>query len=131
MRRYRRLAAGRPRIAWAGPRWRRAADAPGRALMVGEGIETCLTAMQATAMPAWVALSTSGVAALLLPPEVRHVIILADNDASGAGELAARTAAARWLGEGRRVRIATPAQPGTDMADVLAGHAHGKVPDAA
>jgi hypothetical protein len=29
-------------------------------LMVGEGIETCLAAMQATGNPAWAALSTSG-----------------------------------------------------------------------
>ena len=99
-------------------------------LMIGEGVETCLAAMQATAMPAWVALSTSGVAALLLPLEVRRIIILADNDASGAGERAARTAAARWLAEGRRVRIAMPPEPGTDMADVLAGPPYRKVRDA-
>ena len=29
-------------------------------LLVGEGVETCLAAMQATAQPAWAALSTSG-----------------------------------------------------------------------
>lgn len=29
-------------------------------LMVGEGIETCLAAMQGTRQPAWAALSTSG-----------------------------------------------------------------------
>lgn len=29
-------------------------------LMVGEGIETCLAALQATEKPAWAALSTSG-----------------------------------------------------------------------
>ena len=104
---------------------------PAETLMIGEGIETCLAAMEATALPAWVGLSTSGLTALLLPPEVRHVIILADNDASGAGERAARTAAARWFAEGRRVRIAMPPQPGTDMADVLAGRACGKVCDAA
>jgi hypothetical protein len=64
-------------------------------LLIGEGIETCLAAMQATAQPAWAALSTSGLAALVLPPSVRVVIILADNDGNGAGERAARTAAAR------------------------------------
>ena len=57
-------------------------------LMVGEGIETALAAMQATEMPAWAALSTSGMRALLLPREVRHVVILADNDANGAGRRA-------------------------------------------
>ena len=29
-------------------------------LLVGEGVETCLAAMQASAQPAWAALSTSG-----------------------------------------------------------------------
>jgi putative DNA primase/helicase len=50
--------------------------------------------------------------ALILPAEVRDVLIAADHDASGAGERAARIAAARWLAEGRRVRIAIPPEPG-------------------
>ena len=90
-------------------------------LLIGEGIETCLAAMQATAMPAWAALSTSGMVALVLPPIVRQVIILADHDANGAGERAARTAAQRWLAEGRSVRIAMPPEPGTDFNDMLSG----------
>ena len=40
---------------------------PGDMLMVGEGIETCLAAMQATGHPAWAALSTSGLRALDIP----------------------------------------------------------------
>jgi hypothetical protein len=59
-------------------------------LMVGEGIETCLAAMQATGRPAWAALSTSGLRALGLAPGVRDVIVLADGD--DAGETAARRA---------------------------------------
>jgi putative DNA primase/helicase len=90
-------------------------------LMVGEGIETCLSAMQATAMPAWAALSTSGLTGLILPPSVRTVIILVDNDRNGAGERAARSGAPRWLAEGRRVRLAIPQVPGTDFNDVLMG----------
>jgi len=93
-------------------------------LMVSEGIETALAAMTATAMPAWAALSTSGMAALVLPPRVRQVIILADNDKSGAGERAASAAAQRWLVEGRRVRIAMPPQRGTDFNDLLLGRAY-------
>ena len=97
-------------------------------LMVGEGLETCMSAMQATGMPAWAALSTSGLMALALPPSVQTAIILADNDANGAGERAAYAAAARWLAEGRRVRIATPAgRPETDFNEVLAGCAHGQI----
>ena len=78
---------------------------PGDVLMVGEGIETCLAAMQATGHPAWAALSTSGLRALDLPGSVREVIVLADGD--DPGEAAARGACAGPR-EGRRVRIARP-----------------------
>ena len=86
-------------------------------LLVGEGLETCLAAMMAVAIPAWAALSTSGMAALNLPSIVRTVIILADHDHHGAGEDAARTAASRWLRDGRRAKIAMPPIPGADFND--------------
>jgi hypothetical protein len=92
--------------------------APSRLLMVGEGIETCLAAMQATGNPAWAALSTSGLRALDLPKDVREVIVLADGDE--AGEAAARNCALRWRRQGRRVRIARPPQ-GQDFNDLLMG----------
>ena len=92
---------------------------PAETLLIAEGIETALAAMTATAQPAWAALSTSGLVALRLPAIVRTLIILADNDESGAGERAAYAAADRWLAEGRRVRIVMPPERGTDMADVL------------
>ncbi|MGE0701710.1 MAG: toprim domain-containing protein [Hyphomicrobiaceae bacterium] len=87
-------------------------------LMIGEGIETCLAAMQATGLPAWAALSTSGLRALELPGDNRDVIVLADGDPPG--EAAAAAAARRWVGEGRRVRIARPPD-GSDFNDVLVG----------
>ena len=89
-------------------------------LMVGEGIETCLSAMQATGLPAWVALSTSGLMSLDFPPEVQHVIVLEDGEQ--AGQNAARKAASRWKREGRRVRIAQPTK-GMDFNDMLMGRA--------
>ena len=89
-------------------------------LMVGEGIETCLAAMQATGHPAWAALSTSGLRALDVPESVREVIVLADGDDPGEG--AARDCARRWQREGRRVRIARPPR-GQDFNDMLTGHA--------
>ena len=88
----------------------------GDVLMVGEGIETCIAAMQATGHPAWAALSTSGLRTLDLPKDVRNVIVLADGD--DAGEAAARDCAWRWKREGRRVRIARPPQ-GMDFNDML------------
>src|SRR5262249_18643685 len=94
--------------------------AAGEVLMVGEGIETCLAAIQATGHPAWAALSTAGPRALDLPNDVRAVIVLADGDE--AGEAAARDCAWRWKREGRRVRIARPAQ-GLDFNDLLVRHA--------
>ena len=92
----------------------------GGLLMVGEGIETCLAAMQATGHPAWAALSTSGLRTLDLPGDVRDVIVLADGD--DPGEAAARDAAMRWKREGRSVRIARPPR-GSDFNDLLLGHA--------
>ena len=91
---------------------------PGDPLMVGEGIETCFSAVQATGHPAWAALSTSGIRALDLPDEAREVIVLADGDEPG--EAAAREAALRWKREGRSVRIARPPR-GADFNDLLVG----------
>jgi putative DNA primase/helicase len=91
---------------------------PSKIIMVGEGIETCLAAMQATGLPAWAALSTSGLRALDLPKGVRDVIVLADGD--DPGEAAARDCALRWKREGRRVRIARPPR-GMDFNDLLVG----------
>jgi hypothetical protein len=93
-------------------------------LLVGEGIETCLSALQATGIPAWSTLSIAGLVGLSLPPSVRTVVILADHDRNGAGARAAYAAAARWAGEGRRVRIAMPPNPDTDFNDLLASRAH-------
>jgi hypothetical protein len=53
---------------------------PGDVLMVGEGIETCLAAMQANGRPAWAALSTAGLRSLDLPRDVNDVVALADGD---------------------------------------------------
>jgi putative DNA primase/helicase len=94
---------------------------PGEVLLVGEGIETCLAAMQASGHAAWAALSTSGLRSLDLPTNVRDVIVLADGD--HPGEAAARECAIRWKREGRRVRIARP-PPGMDFNDMLSRAPH-------
>ena len=90
--------------------------AAGNVLMVGEGIETCLSAMQATSHPAWAALSTSGLRGLDLPEAVRNVIVLADGD--DPGEAAAQALARRLRCDGRRVRIERPPK-GMDFNDLL------------
>jgi DNA primase len=88
----------------------------GDTVMIGEGIETCLAAMQATGEPVWAALSTSGLRSLELPQSFRDIVVLADGDVPG--EAAARAAAGRWTREGRRVRIARP-PAGSDFNDLL------------
>lgn len=89
---------------------------PGDVLMVGEGIETCLAAMQATGNSAWAALSTSGLRSLDLPCAIAKVIVLADGDEPG--EAAAQDCARRWQRQGRSVRIARPPS-GMDFNDLL------------
>jgi hypothetical protein len=92
----------------------------GDTLMTGEGIESCLAAVQATGNTTWAALSTSGLRGLNLPPTVRRVVVLADGD--NPGEAAAQECAWRWKREGRHVRIARPPQ-GMDFNDLLVGRA--------
>lgn len=58
-----------------------------------------------------------------LPKEVAEAVIAADHDE--AGLKAARTLAARLLGEGRQVRVAVPPKAGTDWLDVLNGAQQG------
>lgn len=88
-------------------------------LMVGEGIETALSAMQVTGTPAWAALSTSGLRSLVLPDAVEEVVILVDADPPG--EAAARDTAARLLRQGREVWIARPTRDCKDFNDLLRG----------
>jgi putative DNA primase/helicase len=90
-------------------------------LVIAEGIETTLSVMQATGLPGWAALSASGIKKLVLPQEVRSVLIAADNDANGAGAAAAHDTARRWRSEGRRVGIPMPPDVGTDFNDLLLG----------
>ena len=92
-------------------------------LMVGEGIETCLAAMQATGKSAWAALSASGLRVIDLPETVRELIVLTDGD--DPGEAAARDCAIRWMERGRRVRIARPPR-GMDFNDMLLDGSTGK-----
>ncbi len=94
---------------------------PSGKLMVGEGIETCLSVMQATGLPAWAALSAPGLRALDLPLEVTEITVLADGDE--VGEAAAQYAAKRWRTEGRQVRIAHPGL-GSDFNDLLLDARH-------
>jgi phage/plasmid primase-like uncharacterized protein len=87
---------------------------------LAEGIETALSVMAACArLPVWATLSTSNLEQVVLPAEVRKVVLLTDHDPSNAGARAAAAAAARLHAEGRRVFIAMPPKEGDDFNDLL------------
>lgn len=89
-------------------------------LGLAEGIETALAVMTACpALPVWATLSASNLEQVQVPPDVKRVVLLADHDASGAGQSAAQAAALRLVGEGRRVWIALPPREGDDFNDLL------------
>jgi len=88
-------------------------------LLLAEGLETSLAASELLGLPCWSAVYAGGLCSLVLPPEVRRVIIAADNDASGAGQRNAVAAHDRWRAEGRSVRIVAPPVVGDDFNDVL------------
>jgi hypothetical protein len=100
---------------------------PGEWLITGEGIESVASVMQCTGLPGWAALSAPGVESLVLPPAATKIIIAADNDENGRGQQAARNAAARWLDEGRIVKIAMPPLSGSDWNDCLMGRAPARI----
>jgi len=96
--------------------------APDETLAVTEGIETALAVRVATGLPLWATYSAGGMARLIVPPDVRLVIICADHDPAGLD--AARTLARRLLTEQRRVKMLIPDRPGADWADLQeVGHA--------
>jgi phage/plasmid primase-like uncharacterized protein len=88
-------------------------------LIVGEGIESALSAAALIGGSAWSAVSAGNLATLSLPPlpACPVVVIAADPDAPGLR--AAGAAARHWRAEGRSVRIAVPENPGYDFNDLL------------
>ena len=92
-------------------------------LMLGEGVETVLSVLQAVGEGGYALLGTSGLKSIELPQvyRTRRIIIAADNDRSGAGQAAAREAAWRLVERQNflDVRIATPPRTGTDFNDFL------------
>jgi putative DNA primase/helicase len=88
-------------------------------LLICEGVETSLAAMQLFRLPGWSVAYGGNLRTIELPPAVRHIIIAADNDASGAGQRNAMAAYKRWTGEGKSVRIVMPPGTDTDFNDLL------------
>jgi hypothetical protein len=90
---------------------------PAEKLAVGEGIETCLSILQATGKSIWAALSTSGLKSAELPEIVHEVLLIEDVDE--AGEEAATFAGRKWQQAGLVVKIARPTAGHNDFNDML------------
>ena len=83
---------------------------------MAEGIENVLSVMQVTGIAGLAAGSAAALRTLILPPEVRHVIILVDGDE--AGRRASLAAGSRWRTERRKVELLY-APPNKDFNDLL------------
>ncbi len=95
----------------------RLANADGRVLAVAEGIETALAYALLTEIPTWAALSTAGLARIVLPDELDRLVVAADFD--GPGLLAAERLERRAKDLGIDVEIDLPECHRTDWADIL------------
>lgn len=90
-------------------------------MAIGEGIETALSFFALTGVAAWACLSTGLMTNIVMPAEVREVILLVDVDTSGAGEMACNKLAARLKADGLKVNMLIPpgAEPKRDWNDYL------------
>jgi putative DNA primase/helicase len=86
---------------------------------IAEGWETACAAAQISGLPCWAATGWALLEAWEPPGDVRHVVVWADNDASGRGQRSADTLASRLIGNGLDATVMVPPQPDTDWADVL------------
>lgn len=91
------------------------------ALVLAEGIETTLAAMELFDLPGWATISANGMATLELPKRVRRVVICADNDAKFGGQAAAYALAHRLACKagGPEVEVTIPEVENWDYLDVL------------
>jgi hypothetical protein len=93
---------------------------PSREFIVGEGIESTLSAIRIFGTSTGcAALSEGGIRRLILPPEVRRIRIFADNDELGQGLSAACEAWRRWRDEEREVAVSIADRVGEDANYVL------------
>jgi hypothetical protein len=97
----------------------------GRRLVLGEGVETTLAAATrvrwggAALQPAWAAGSAGNMRRFPVLDGIEELVLLVDNDLSGAGQAAAAAEECkrRWYNAGRTVIRLMPPQLGTDFND--------------
>jgi len=92
---------------------------PGEMILIGEGIETCLSvAVFCPEFRVLAAGSLGNMATIDLPDHVRRVTLLADNDDKDAAKRGLDRAVEYHLSQGREVRVARPPR-GKDFNDAI------------
>jgi hypothetical protein len=86
-------------------------------LVIGEGLETAMAATELGYKPAWALGSVGAIARFTIIPSVNTLVILAET--GEASENATKICTRRWHAAGKRVRIATPDPPHSDLNDEL------------
>jgi phage/plasmid primase-like uncharacterized protein len=99
----------------------------GQPLALAEGIETALAVREVTGWPVWATIAAPFMKEVIVPHEVREILIAADHDRAGMD--AAHALARKLIREGRRVRLAVPPEEGEDWLDVLARVKSGAAPN--
>ena len=90
------------------------------ALVIGEGVETCLSAIQLGWSPVWAMGSTGNIAKLPVIDGIDELIILGERD-NGASERVTKTAIRRWILAGRRAECILPNEGFKDFNDQIQG----------
>lgn len=86
-------------------------------VVIGEGIETTLSASEACGLPGLAAINSANMRAVVLPSQIKRVVIAFDRDPKGAGELSADALAQRLWSEGRAVEMLAPPDGFKDWND--------------
>jgi Toprim domain len=90
---------------------------PGATLLVGEGVESVASAMQASGLPGVAVLGVGGLANVEFSPDVVEIVVLAEND--DASRKAIDKAAPSLIEKGVKVRVAQPPQGFGDFNDLI------------
>lgn len=104
-------------------------------LALSEGIETAIAVHRMTGLAVWACISAGGLKNVVLPDNVREVLIYGDNDLPdeknrNAGKESAYLLAAKLLAIGKAVKVLLPPVAGMDWLDVLNSDLNRAIPDA-
>jgi putative DNA primase/helicase len=86
---------------------------------VGEGWTTVKTVMDATGLPGWSVFGVSGLASFDPPDSVKQVLLLAENDESGANAKALEAICPRLFERGLKIGVAHPPPGLNDFNDLV------------